>query len=302
MHSIRGLPWILLLLPVLAGCSDDGTTDPPDDGALRPGPCLSETFDEVDPTPVSRTRYWYDPSGHPTRREVDRTADIVLDELHEFTYDGEGRLRTERITLLEKSVKVWTYTYEPGAIRGEMDAGPDGTLESITVRTLDAAGRTLEYAEDVGADGDVDLRFLHTYEGDLLVRTDADLDGDGAIDVRESYGYDAEGRRLAIEGDSPPDGNPEYLVAYRYEPGRVTITGETVATQRVFLLRELDYDAAGNLVTERRRQTTGDTTVASTIRHDYSCFGPVGVQTPRFPVALPDGDRDRLLKVLVALR
>jgi hypothetical protein len=76
-------------------------------------------------------------------------------------------------------------------------------------------GNILTEEFDIDGDGTVDLRSTYTYDADGNVLTEeSDIGGDGTVDLRSTYTYDADGNRLTRESDVGGDGTVDSRCTY----------------------------------------------------------------------------------------
>lgn len=151
-------------------------------------------------------RYEYDAAGLLTAISEDGDGDGAYEIVEHVTYDANGD--QARYTLDEggdgTNEEVWTYTFVDGLRqRIDVDLGDDGTVDDRYDYTYDAADRLLTATGDVGIDGTIDMSVTYTYvEATGPDRTsEADLDGDGEIDERNTSRYDAAGNPLFVDDE-----------------------------------------------------------------------------------------------------
>lgn len=173
---------------------------------------------------------------HPRVEEIDEDGDGALDGRTTWTYDADLRLLSVEYdagadgTVDSRGVNTWEDGVET---RSEADQDMDGTPDSVTTWTYDAAGNaTLE---------------------------EADTDGDGDVDRTTTWAWDADGHMLSSEMVVPDritlidtwtwtDG-----VMRTHDEAREVFTNEGIDGE----LHE-SWDAAGNPVSASQEDTLED--------------------------------------------
>jgi len=164
-------------------------------------------------------------------------ADGATDYLMTFTYDGQGRLvgMLQEWLTLDFDTCVWTYVYNDGdalfdethidcgatkttqyyaydtenelILTLETDYGDDGVMDVIRSYSYDDAGREVSTVLEVYADDLTGEKTYTTWDGDDRIVHEVDEGGEGVIDTRTTYSYDADGRQLTSRQDDLATGD-----------------------------------------------------------------------------------------------
>ncbi len=210
----------------------------------RPVRCVSWAADGT-PRGVE-TRAWT-ADGLLARAADDFDGDGVEDHVEVFEYDAAGRMTVKVETRADcegedggegACAQRWTWTYEDDLRRTtrRIDEGDDGSVERIDRTTIDEIGRrVLDETSPDGGETWIVTTWTREVEGDRTTITRA---VDGVVREVRVEETDAAGRLLSLTTELPEQG--------------------------VMATLELDYDAAGRIVQERR-------TVEGACPQGYAC-------------------------------
>lgn len=141
------------------------------------GRLVEEAHDDEWDGVADRTKtYAYNERGWMVSAFIDDDGDGVIDDATYIYYDSQGNP-----TLMEGDgngdgvidVVVKLEYVDRLAVRREVDWGPDGVVDDITVWTYDSGGRVVLIEYDVDADGVINESYRHSYnERGWLVRVE----------------------------------------------------------------------------------------------------------------------------------
>jgi hypothetical protein len=254
--------------PDLAGCAV--TRDSYEGQAELPSERLVTTYNDNGDYALLE---WYSfPSGEPELSG--RTV---------YSYDDDGLLiRMDQYPNDPEWLEYWTiFSHEDGLLAMEEsyrvysdEPDAEGELIGRMTYSYDQDGRLAEQAHDP-VEG-APMRWVYSYDGDLLVTYEYDYGADGTIDARFSYGYDEDGTLLTDEYDDAVDGVVDIRWTYRYdERGNLIaeekdgpVDGETgvYADGEVDRLINHSYDDSDLLV---RSETDYDADGTASLRVSY---------------------------------
>lgn len=166
-----------------------------------------------------------------------------------YLYDSEGYLL---------SVETFNYLQDQVTYLETHEWNSDHTVEDTTYfhnpndlpfagehTEYDLNGNRTHYAQDWDSDGLDDSVTTWTWDGELLLETMLDAEGDGVWDSRTTYQYNAQGLVTeTCDYSAPVDGEPRWV-------------------------NTVEYDKHGN---ETRRTLVFMGGVPSVTTHDYSCW------------------------------
>ena len=114
------------------------------------------------------------------RKEVDSNRDGRIDIISKF--DDQGDLQTEDMDRDFNGTFDWTDHYQNGRrVMSEVDSDSDGTADIFSYYNK---GKITRKERDRDNDGRIDYWERYDEDG-LVIKTGADTDGDGKMDVRE---------------------------------------------------------------------------------------------------------------------
>lgn len=261
-------------------------------------PVKVEIDEDLDGMVDQTYTYTFDENGNVSLLEWDTDADGVVDgsSTHTNTYDGEKLVQVEyepipccpaarqtytwdgdevktrvRENLVGDNKRVTftdTLTYEDGVLvsRESLYSGSGGTrwsygedgnlleertissagsVSKLTTYSYDEQGNLISVSEDTDGDGEVDVvdTYTNTYELGRLVQIDLDEDSDETIDEIWTYTYEMN-VLVRIDFDHNLDGMPEGSEVFGYMDGRVNYHSKNYNGDG-FKEIEDEYDANG---------------------------------------------------------
>ncbi|MEZ4241654.1 MAG: hypothetical protein R3F59_37005 [Myxococcota bacterium] len=213
----------------------------PFDGEYVDGVADTTGFDAFDPVATDQL----------IREERDQGADGTVDVVNDYTYDADGRLLTVSYHDDYYGDQSLSYTYDADGnlVEYTEDQGSDGVIDLRQVDTYDVDGNLIESHLDTDGDGVDDAIWTYQYDAGLVVTSTVDADGDGNVDTWYTYTYDAQGRETEVSGDDGNDGSVDYYSIITYsdpvlDSGEEQIDVDNDGTFDVVLVWETD--AAGN--------------------------------------------------------
>ncbi len=194
--------------------------------------------------------YEYGPSGLLQIEELyqDSVFGEVPNSETTYLYDSAGYLTSaETFNFFQdriSSLDTHTWNADHTVLIVEYDRLADGTVEATEHMEYDLDGNWTYYAPDWDGDGTPDSIQSSTWDGENMLESLSDDDGDSTWESRSTYTYRDDG--LLTESrrySTPVDGEPDSVTRY-------------------------EYDKAGNLL--RTAKESGLTTSVTT--YDYSCW------------------------------
>lgn len=196
-------------------CIDFGQPDP--QTQAYPGPCQVETDNGNDGTIDQVESYLYE-GERELARSYDNDNDGTPDSSLEWHYDEMGRL-SGHTRFDAEGLPIGT---EERIYDGELLSerrfdlqGNDGDDDLVFYYTWDGE-RLLSREVDREADGTIDDRWVYTHFADGSVRT-AQRTRDGEEDYRLQYSQDEDGNIVDVLADFDNDGVPDRRQLYRYD-------------------------------------------------------------------------------------
>ena len=157
-----------------------------------------------------------DAEGHITGEEIDSDADGITDSSVVYTYEGD--LLTEEAWDYDHDgvvdyTRAWTYTDGLWTTE-DTDKDGDGVVDATRTIDRDADGLPTELREDDDADGEANIVTTYSYVGcDLESTLTRDVD---TAPVRDTYRYDAQGRKIGRTTDFGDNGDPDSTDAWTW--------------------------------------------------------------------------------------
>jgi len=256
-----------------------------------PGPCeRKDTIGDAAPRVVSFT---YDDSGN-VIQETDGSFEVAR------TWDAGGKLLSEHVSGLpglRDYVDTYEYDEEGRWVRLKRQAEGNAEPSKTHERTFDASGNVIREEVQAVLGGEEHHSVVtHEYDGNRLVRTETDDDGDGEVEWRGEYVFEEDGGRVLYE-EREADGTLRARTVSTYDASghlvRVEGPGGAVSTYEYLdegeiLLEENDYDGdgepeartvytydeSGNLLEESRLGVAefGGDQVEKSTAYNYDCW------------------------------
>lgn len=163
---------------------------------------------------------WIWEEGHAVQRTSDEGCDGSVDQ--RWTWTWEGGLRVDEVHVErtgDTTRTTWTYDDEGREVEALVDQGDDDSVEDRLSWqwTSDESGRTEQITTDLGDDGVPDeVEELVRDLEDRLVEHTHDQDADGALELRDSRRYGADGLLYLLDRDYLDDGEVESRFWYHW--------------------------------------------------------------------------------------
>ncbi len=241
---------------------------------------------------ISKSTMTYDAAGNSIRYEQDQDGNGVLDYVAVYTRDSNGVLRgrvEDRDNDLDGTWDLqMTYTYNANGdmLTQAQDNNRDGSVDALTTNFYNANGTLIKSELDWGGNGSAEYRTTYSLNGRVVTRnslsnntvtnstvttSDAngrvverttDSNGDGTVNMRDSYLYNSEGAILSYIQDTNADGTADYTqtTVYTYNGDGKPLTSKQTDTNGVYENATYTYDDNGNLARLRYDNSTGTDT------------------------------------------
>ncbi len=159
-----------------------------------------------------------------------------------------------------------------------VDISNDGTVNQIHLEVRAAGGDLLREDRDEDGDGNPELRRIYTYtlEG-LLESMGADMLGDGQLESRTTYRYDASLNLIEEARDSGLDCTVDQLRRYRYSDDGLREVIESGPTGAVLRIETFVYDEDGRLI-RKELDSGGDGSPSARTHYSYDETGKLALE------------------------
>jgi len=195
-----------------------------------------------------------------------KTKSILISLLFIICFLSYGQKHDLKKMGLHGDVKsLHEYSYQPVDENGKIQKGK---LEFSYYNTFNSMGNKLIDIK-YGPDGNVDKKYVYTYDNDGYRRTEQQqLSSDGKLIRKITYKYDEQGN-LIEDNSFSPEGKPEKKITYKYDNNGNVIEDNSFDAEGKLMKRfTYTYDGSSNKIENSRFSSQGALDSKVTYKYD----------------------------------